>query len=440
MSKFRAELILCACAMSAVTHGCGAAREEGPQTATVITVRANLQIRDPQQQQRRPTVRAPQRGPRVVASSEPDAGVTTPTPPPITRCYAEDERHPQDVVDLSSGRWHSCVVLRDNTVRCWGWNYDGQLGEGTRGGRNAPIVVQGLRDVAEVRASWDFTCARTRGGAVSCWGENDYGQIGDGDRHAREVPTAVAGVRDAQQLVMGSTHACALRRGGAVSCWGHNEFGELGDGSTSLRARPVSARFGRGVTELAAGEGGTCALHQDGSITCAGWLARGPTPARVEGLPPGIVDVVVAKNFACANTVEDEPRCWGEGFVGQLGGENAATGEVFVPRPIAGLRGVAQMSLGPRGGCAVRRDGQLWCWGRVGRAARSGAGPDETIGRAPHRVSALEGVAQVSVGDDFVCARMTAGGVCCFGAGHMGQLGDNRGRDADESEPVPVRW
>ena len=57
---------------------------------------------------------------------------------------------------------------------------------------------------------------------------------------------------------------------------------------------------------------------------------------------PGIVDVVVAKNFACANTVEDEPRCWGEGFVGQLGGENAAAGEVFVPRPIAGLRGVAR--------------------------------------------------------------------------------------------------
>ncbi len=434
-------MIVCARNISlllAFVSGCSSARSDSAEGATVITVRANLQIRDPEQTSSgsRANVVARRGQPRPQQSA--DAGVSEPQRPAITRCYADDERHPQDVVSISSGRWHTCAVLRDGSVRCWGWNYDGQLGEGTRGGRNAPIVVQGLSDVAEVRAAWDFTCARTRSGEVHCWGENDYGQLGDGDRHTQERPTRVNGVRDAQQIVMGSTHACVLRRGGAVSCWGRNEFGELGDGSETLRDRPVAARFGRNVTELAAGEGGTCALHQDGTITCAGWLARGTTPVRVDGLAPGIVDVVVAKNFACANTVDDEPRCWGEGFVGQLGGENAAAGEVFVPRPIAGLRGVAQMSLGPRGGCAVRRDGQLWCWGRTGHAARRGA--DETIGAPPHRVSALEGVAEVSVGDDFVCARMTAGGVCCFGDGHMGQLGDNRGRDAEEREPVAVRW
>lgn len=419
--------------------GCGGARSDtaSNEAPTVITVRANLQIRDPQQRSSGGARRT-----RTTVSSAPvaDAGVEQAARPAITRCYAEDERHPQDVVDMSSGRWHTCVVLRDNTVRCWGWNYDGQLADGTRGGHNAPIVVTGLSDVAEVRAAWDFTCARTRSGEVYCWGENDYGQLGDGDRHARVRPTRVSGIPDAQQIALGSTHACALRRGGVVSCWGRNEYGELGDGSETLRDRPVTARFGRGVTELAAGEGGTCALHRDGSISCAGWLSRGHTPARVDGLPAGIVDVSMGRNFACANTVDDEPRCWGEGFAGQLGGENVAAGEVFVPRPVAGLRGVAQVALGSRGGCAVRRDGQLWCWGRVGRAARSGASPDETIGAPPHRVSSLDGVAQVSVGDDFVCARMTAGGVCCFGAGHMGQLGDNRGRDADESEPVAVRW
>ena len=415
--------------------GCGGARAESPEPATVIAVRANVQVRDPAT--REPRVRTP----RALRSAQPaiDAQAAAEAQP-ITRCYAQDERHPQDVVQISSGRWHTCAVLRDGTLRCWGWNYDGQLGDGSRGGHNAPIVVEGLSDVAEVRAAWDFTCARTRSGEVHCWGENDYGQLGDGDRHNRDRPARVGAIRDAQQIALGSTHTCALRRGGAVSCWGHNEFGELADGSDRLRDRPVSARFGRGVTELAAGEGGTCALHQDGSIHCAGWLARGATPVRVDGLPAGIVDVTLGKSFACANTVEDEPRCWGEGFVGQLGGENVASGEVFVPRPIAGLRGVTQMALGSRGGCAVRRDGQLWCWGRVGAAARSRTGPDETQGSPPHRVRSLEGVAEVSVGDDFVCARMNAGGVCCFGDGHMGQLGDNRGRDAQESAPVAVRW
>ncbi len=426
-------------ALSMGAAHCGGARPSpDDQQATIIAVRANIALREQRVAGNADPGGSPGtsgRGRRVEA----DAGVV-PAIVARTRCYAEDERHPQEVVDLASGRWHSCVVLRDRTVRCWGWNYDGQLGDGTRSGHNAPIVVQGLRDIVEVRAGWDFSCARTSGGAVHCWGENDYGQLGDGDRHTRATPVSVVGVRDARQITVGETHACALRAGGAVSCWGENEFGELGDGTTTLRTRPVAARFGRGVTELSAGDGGTCGLHDDGRVTCAGWLARGSTPAPVQGLPAGVVDVAIAKNFACANTVDDEPRCWGEGFVGQLGGENAAAGELLVPRPIAGLRAVSQVALGRRGGCAVRRDGQLWCWGRVGLAARQSRDSDEIIGRPPHRVASLEGVVQVSVGDDFVCARMNAGGVCCFGGGSNGQLGHNATTDSSEDAPVAVRW
>ncbi len=426
-------------ALSMGAAHCGGARPSpDDQQATIIAVRANIALREQRVAGNADPGGSPATGGRA-SRVQADAGVAR-TIVARTRCYAEDERHPQEVVDLASGRWHSCVVLRDRTVRCWGWNYDGQLGDGTRSGHNAPIVVQGLRDIVEVRAGWDFSCARASGGAVHCWGENDYGQLGDGDRHTRATPVSVVGIRDARQITVGETHACALRAGGAVSCWGENEFGELGDGTTTLRTRPVAARFGRGVTELSAGDGGTCGLHEDGRVTCAGWLARGSTPARVQGLPVGVVDVAIAKNFACANTVDDEPRCWGEGFVGQLGGENAAAGELLVPRPIAGLRAVSQVSLGRRGGCAVRRDGQLWCWGRVGLAARQSRDSDEVIGRPPHRVASLEGVVQVSVGDDFVCARMNAGGVCCFGGGNNGQLGHNATSDASEDAPVAVRW
>ncbi|MDP3276363.1 MAG: hypothetical protein Q8Q09_14285 [Deltaproteobacteria bacterium] len=357
---------------------------------------------------------------------------------PRTRCYAPDERHPQEVTDLSAGRWHTCVVLRDASVRCWGWNYDGQLGVGTRSGHNAPVVLDGLGQVASVHAAWDFTCARHTTGTVSCWGENDYGQLGDGDRHTRERPHPVAGLTHVRQLAMGSTHACALQENGHVACWGRNEFGELGDGSATLRTRPVRARFANDLGALAAGEGGTCALSQRGTVQCAGWQGRGALPAPIEGLPSGVIDLRMSRNFACANTVDDAPRCWGEGFAGQLGGAN--TTEVFVPREIEGLTQVTQMSLGARGGCAVRRDGSLMCWGRVGSRARRDAAPDETVGRAPYRIEALAGVAQVALGDDFVCARMNAGGVCCFGDGHMGQLGDNGTHNAPETAPVAVRW
>jgi alpha-tubulin suppressor-like RCC1 family protein len=409
---------------------CAGARVEPAPGVTVVTVRATVRLTPPSIPRAHGT-------PDASTPADPAQSATRPA---RTRCYADDERHPQDVVALTSGRWHTCVLLRDRSVRCWGWNYDGQLGDGTRGDRRAPIVVTGVSDVEEVHAQWDFTCARTTRGTVACWGENEHGQLGLGDRHARAEPTVVTGLGPVRGLALGDTHACALDRAGAVRCWGRNAFGALGDGRTALRDRPTLAGFGRGVTALSAGADGTCALHVGGSLSCAGWLARSPTPTRMDGLPGPVASVALSRSFACALDADGAPRCWGEGFVGQLGGENVAAGEVFVARPLAGLREVTRMGLGPRGGCAVLRDGQLWCWGRVGRAARRGAGPDETIGAPPHRVPSLDGVADVSVGDDFVCAQMRAGGVCCFGAGHMGQLGDNRTEDADETAPVPVRW
>lgn len=150
---------------------------------------------------------------------------------------------------VSAGVAHSCALLADGTVMCWGSNRFGQLGDGTTGGRPTPDRVIGLAEkVVEVAAGDHFTCARSEGGGVWCWGWNDLGQLGQGSFDgpaepggfsASTRPVRVGGLPGpAASLAAGAGHACALV-GGAAWCWGRNEVGQLGDGTVEDRAAPV---------------------------------------------------------------------------------------------------------------------------------------------------------------------------------------------------------
>ncbi|MBK6533868.1 MAG: hypothetical protein IPF99_31065 [Deltaproteobacteria bacterium] len=81
--------------------------------------------------------------------------------------------------------------MTDATLRCWGRNSSGQLGDGTNGTRRSPTVVAGLGGVAEVTLGDAHTCARLNSGELRCWGDNESGQLGDGTTTDRRVPTTV---------------------------------------------------------------------------------------------------------------------------------------------------------------------------------------------------------------------------------------------------------
>jgi alpha-tubulin suppressor-like RCC1 family protein len=151
-----------------------------------------------------------------------------------------------NVVHIAAGAFHTCAVLGDGTVRCWGGNTYGQCGDGTRDdqvnqGRLSPVQVSGITDAVRVAAGEIHTCALLADETVACWGTNAYGNLGTGtknDTHLTPVP--VAGLSGVVSISVGSYHSCALIADGTMKCWGDNGWGQLGDGTTTQRLVPTT--------------------------------------------------------------------------------------------------------------------------------------------------------------------------------------------------------
>lgn len=145
-----------------------------------------------------------------------------------------------DVAAIAVGGVSTYALLADGTVRAWGNNQAGQLGDGTTTQRNVPVAVSGLDDVTAIASLGPTACALRSDGSVWCWGANGRGQLGDGTTTSRSAPVQVAGVSDAIAIAPGAQHTCALRADRAVLCWGEGRYGQLADGTTTI-SRPAPA-------------------------------------------------------------------------------------------------------------------------------------------------------------------------------------------------------
>ncbi|MBI2060176.1 MAG: hypothetical protein HYT87_10430 [Nitrospirae bacterium] len=186
-----------------------------------------------------------------------------------------------NVVALSLGGDHACAfnASAGKAVVCWGLNANGQLGDGTNTNRSVPVAVSSLTVnlVYQIASGGSHTCARMINDTVKCWGKNDGGQVGDGTTTDRNFAVAVTSLTSgAVYLAAGGAHTCTLIDDGTVKCWGKNVKGELGDGSTASSTIPVTVSSLTNVIAIAGGEdvgaggGHTCALISDGAVKCWG--------------------------------------------------------------------------------------------------------------------------------------------------------------------------
>ncbi len=341
-------------------------------------------------------------------------------------------------VAIAAGGAHTCALLANGSVRCWGANVSGQLGDSTVSNRLTPAVVSGLSGAVAITAGNQHTCALVATGAVRCWGFNATGQLGDGTTVPRTVPVIVADLARAVAITAGASHTCALRADGTARCWGSNLSGQLGDNSASQRLLPVAVAGLQNAVAVSAGLQHTCALTADGRGHCwgnngAGQMGDGTTGG--ERHIPGVVSsslingvaISAGSQHTCALLADGSAKCWGSDSFGQLGdGTFVIDGIGESPTPVLAGTGTftaRDMAAGRNHTCAVRANGTVACWG----ANESGQIGDGTIGGtrlAPVNVPNLANVVSIAAGEAHTCAVLASGTARCWGQNATGQLGN----------------
>ena len=273
--------------------------------------------------------------------------------------------------DVSAGDFHTCAAMLSGGVKCWGQNYAGQVGDNSRSTRLEPVDVMGLAAPATaVAAGGAHACARLVTGRVQCWGINSRGQLGDGTTGDKLVPVTVLNLENVVAISAGSLHTCALKTAGTVACWGFNDYGQLGNNTHITSTVPVGAAGLAGATAISAGSGHTCAL--------------------VSGA---------------------KPRCWGLNNDGQLG--DTTTTARLVPVEVVSL-GLATRAItaGKSHTCAITASQGVACWGSNVNGASAisyGSLPEPTIA--------------IAAGAEHTCAAGVSGKVRCSGSNADGQVG-----------------
>lgn len=347
------------------------------------------------------------------------------------------------IQNIAVGGRHSCVQI-SGTVKCWGWNNSGQLGDGTSTDSLAPVAVAGLAGVSFISGGMVHTCALLTSGAVKCWGNNTQGRLGNGSTINASTPVDVIGLSVGATMVSaGFSSTCAVVNG-AAKCWGANAQGQLGNGSTTDSSTPVNVTgLSVGVKSIDVRDQFACALLISGGVKCwgsnvQGGLGNGTTtdsilPVDVVGLSAGVQSIAVGGAHACALMLSGAVKCWGWNAMSSLG--NGSSINSSVPVDVVGLSsGVVEIAAGYAHSCAIMASGGLKCWGYSAYGQRG----DGTTGNASTPIDVIglaTNVKAIGAGPIDTCAVVNKG-MKCWGYNLNGQLGNNQ--TVDSLVPVDV--
>lgn len=248
---------------------------------------------------------------------------------------------PVDVVGIhnarsvSVGAQDSCALLTTGGVMCWGDNSLGQLGDGTTTQRLTPVSVSGLTSGVEaISTGVNHACAVMSDHSLRCWGNNGFGQLGDGTTTIHLTPFTLSSLgANVKTVSAGAQYTCAVLMNGEAKCWGNNSFAQLGDGTTDQRNTPTTVvGLTSGVMDIATGGNHTCAVINTGGVKCwgrnrFGELGNGQTstfvtftPIDVVGLPDHVKAISASPDeYTCVILESGQVMCWGHNRYGQLG-------------------------------------------------------------------------------------------------------------------------
>ncbi len=414
------------------------------------------------------------------------------------------------ILQVAAGGTHNCVVLKGGVVKCWGRNQYGELGAGDTANRGAnpgdmaKLVAVDLgkgRSAKSLGLGYQHSCAVLDDGSVKCWGKNEDGQLGLGDTAHRgdaagemgdKLPAVDLGKgRTAKMVAAGYSSTCALLDNGSVKCWGKGDDGQLGIGSADHRGKSAGT-MGDSLPAVDLGKGRTavsvtvsifnaCALLDDGTVKCWGVNDEGQLGLGDKvnhGDKPGTMGdqlpatdlgkgrtarfVQAASQHACALLDTGSVKCWGKNDGGRLGlGDDKirgdAPGQMGDNLPVSDLgkgRTVKAMSLADHHRCAILDDDTVKCWG-LNNWGQLGLGDRDDRGDAPGEMGDKLPVVDLgkgkpvalAAGGIHTCALFESGALKCWGAGEFGALGTETrddhgtspGQMGDALPEVPIR-
>jgi regulator of chromosome condensation (RCC1) repeat-containing protein len=297
------------------------------------------------------------------------------------------------------------ALLKDGTVRSWGNNDFGQLGNGwtsnqTGGGSPVPVPVVGLTGVTAIAAGGNNAYALRDDGTVWAWGAGSGGQLGNGAVNDASTPVRVGNLTGVVSIAATGANGYAVRADGTVWAWGSNASGALGTGSSDVQSSvPVQVRSIAGAKEVAGGGNGAYVHSADGTV----WA-------------------------------------WGNNTEGQLG-NGSTVAQSTTPVQVSGLTDAVAIAGGRYNGYAVRADGTVWAWGAGSDGALGGGQNCDTVAfpcasRTPVQVSGITDATEVASFQYGGYALHADGSVAAWGFNGYSSLGNP---DAGWTSLVPVR-
>lgn len=444
----------------------------------------------------------------------------SPTAPDPAKSPSSDSDESPRVVAISAGHLHTCALLSDGRVKCWGGDTD----DDKEGGRNnialgigkktnigdepgemgdklkAADLGSGVKAKA-ISAGGFHTCALLSDGKVKCWGEGESGQLGQGNREdlgdepdemGDELKPIVLG-RTATAISAGYYHTCALLDNGEVKCWGYGQYGRLGQGNEDdigndagemAGLQPIDLGSGAKAIAVSAGNLHTCALLDDGKVKCWGDGQQGKTGQNSEeplgdgsnemgdnllavdlGANAKAVAVATRGDHTCALLDDGRLKCWGKGDNGQLGQGNTERlgdgkdkglqnsdknemGDNLKAIDLGSEVEIKTVSTGVTHTCVLLVGGAVKCWGGNGQGrlgqGRPGQGNTDSIGDESGEMEKIEPidlgsnikVTTIVAGYKHTCTLLDNHKVKCWGDGAGGKLGQgdekNLGDGKDE--------
>lgn len=339
---------------------------------------------------------------------------------------------------LDAGGSRTCALMFGGGVKCWGWNRLGELGNGTTTDSSVPVPVNNLGGQATaVTAGTGHTCALLSDGTVRCWGLNDFGQLGNGTTTNLTVPGPIINPgAPFAAIAAGGRHTCGLLASGSVLCWGSNLSGQLGNGRTTNSSVPVAVSFGGPATAIAVGGAHSCAIVANGTVQCWGsnsfrQLGNGTTtnssvPVTVNNVRAALA-ITAGDNHTCALLSGGGVLCWGSNNRGQLG--NGRTTVSSAPTPVNNLGAATAVSAGFLYTCAILTSDGVRCWG-INNYGQLGNGTRTNTTLPVPINNPGVGYAAITAAETHTCVLMRSGAVLCWGLNSSGQLGNGTTRES----------